>query len=268
MIAETWIPIDNDPLLPAALAALGFLVKPNVHLHPDAPTMAAHKVVTWMVAPTSQDGLHDGKQLVPAWRDGQLIKACPAHPLIAAMLALKTRQVLGDWKRGVHGMPHIVIVTGTKFARAMAPSVRSQNADISHHLAGYAEAMGLDHAAAAITCGHGLCAITTQGCSVTSRGAFSQVIPAATLAAAAAAVERNPSASATTVITGHAAGEHPFLYALAAIQQARALGITAEQKDPTMHLNSRSGGKVALVSQSIMEGPTAFKEHVHKHLRQ
>jgi hypothetical protein len=183
------------------------------------------------------------------------------------MLALKTRQVLGDWKRGIHGMPHIVIVTGTKFARAMAPSGRSQNADISHHLAGFPESMPLDHAAAAITCGHGLVAITTQGCSVTSRGAFSQVIPAATLAAAAAAVERNPSASATTVITGHAAGEHPFLYALAAIQQARALGIVAAQKDPTMHLNSRSGGKVALVSQSIMEGPTAFKEHVHKHIR-
>ena len=268
MIAETWIPIDNDPLLPAALAALGFHVKANVHLHPDAPTMAAHKVVTWMVAPASQDNAHDGKQLVPAWRDGQLIKAAPAHPLIAAILALKTRQVLSDWKKGIHGMPHIVIVTGTKFARAMAPSMRSQNADISHHLIGSVEQMTLDHAAAAITCGHGITAIANQGCFITSRGAFSQVIPAATLAAAAAAVERNPSASATTIITGHAAGEHPFLYALAAIQQARALGIVAEQKDPTMHLNSRSGGKVALVSQSIMEGPTTFKEHVHKHLRQ
>lgn len=268
MIAETWIPIDNDALLPAALAALGFQVKANVHLHPDAPTMAAHKIVTWMVAPTSQDGAHDGKQLVPAWRDGALIKAAPAHPLIAAMLALKTRQVLADWKKGIHGAPHIVIVTGTKFARAMAPSVRSQNADISHHLKGAWESMTLDHAAAAITCGHGIVSTTNDGCAVSSRGAFSQVIPAATLAAAAAAVERNPSASATTVITGYAAGEHPFLYALAAIQQARALGIVAEQKDPTMHLNSRTGGKVALVSQSIMEGPNTFKEHVHKHLRQ
>ena len=268
MIAETWIPIDNDPLLPAALASLGFAVKPNVHLHPDAPTMAAHKVVTWMIAPASQDGLHDGKQLVPAWTGGHLIKASPAHPLIAGMLALKTRQVLTDWKKGIHGMPHIVIVTGTKFARAMPPSGRSQNADISHHLIGAVEQMTLDHAAAAITCGHGITAIANQGCFITSRGAFSMIVPAATLAAAAAAVERNPSVSATAKIGDYGPGDHPFLYGLAAIQQARALGIVAAQKDPTMHLNSRSGGKVALVSQSIMEGNSTFKEHVHKHLRQ
>ncbi len=264
---QEWIPIDNDALLPPALAALGFLVKPNVHLHPDGPTQRAHKQVTWMVAPMSGDKKHNAKQLIPAWRDKSLLKESPNHPLLAALFALQTLIVLRDWKRGIHGMPHILALPGSKLARAVPPSTKTQNYDISPHLAGGKEIMQMDHAAAAITAGHGLFSMMPNGCSVTSRGAFSQVTPAAMLAIAAAQIEADPAKSATMPLPEYAPGEHLFLYALAAITQARGLSAMAAAKDPTLHLNSRVSDKVALVSQSIMEGSNSFKEHVHKHTR-
>ncbi len=264
---QEWIPIDKDPLLPPALAALGFFVKPNVHLHPDGPTQKAHKQVTWMVAPMSQDGTQNAKELIPAWRDKSLLKSAPNHPLLAALFSLQTRQILADWRKGIGAMPHVVILPGSKLARAVPPSERSRAADISPHLTGPVEVLSLDDAAAAITAGHGVTGMIPQGCRITSRGAFSEIVPAATLAAAAAQIEASPARSATLAIPGFPPGEHPFLYALSAIRQARALQQWAESMDPTLHLNSRVSEKVALVSQSIMEGPSGFKEHVFKHLR-
>ncbi len=262
---EAWIPIENDAFLPPALAALGFTVKPVVHITPGAPSQAAHKKVTWQVSPQSADGLHDARQLVPAYLDASLHKETPTHPLLAGVYAIRNLLVLQQWKRGEIPMPHIVRVKG--LARAIQASTNTQAYDISPHLAGPNESMPLDHAAAAITCGHGVFGISTHGCYVTSRGAYSAVVPAATLAAAAAQIATNPRLSATLSIGASERGEHPFLYALSAISQAKALRAQAEAKDPTLQLTSRTG-KVALVSQSIMEGPTAFKDHVHKHLRQ
>ena len=261
---ETWIPIENDPILPAALAALGFTVKPVVHITPGAASQAAHKKVTWNVSPQSADELHDARILVPAYKDKTLHKESPNHPLLAGIYAIKTLMVLQEWKRGLIPMPHVVRIKG--LAVAIPATTNTQGYDISPHLAGPTESMPMDHAAAAITCGHGLFGISSHGCYVTSRGAFSPMVPAATLAAAAAQVASNPRMSASLAIGGAEKGEHPFLYALAAISQAKALRAQAEAKDPTLQLTSRSG-KVALVSQSIMEGPSSFKEHVHKHLR-
>ena len=267
MQQETWIPIDDDPLLPAALAALGFVVRANVHLHPDAPTQAAHKTVTWMIAPQSGCGKHLGQQLIPAWRDKSILASSPDHPLVACMLALQTRQRLSDWQHGVIEKPHVVILSNSKLARATAPSDRTRAADITPHLAGEGLAMALDHAAAAITAGHGIVRMKPGSCVVTSKNAFSSDIQASVFAAAAAKIEATPAASASIVIGSNAPGEHPFLYALCAIKQARALGIAAEKKDPTLHLVSKTNGKTALVSQSIMDGNHSFQHHVHKHLR-
>ena len=268
MQQETWIPIDDDPLLPAALAALGFIVKANVHLHPDAPTRAAHRVVTWMVAPQSSCGLHIGSQLIPAWRSGSILQSDPNHPLVACMLALQTRQRLSDWQCGLIERPHIVVLTAAKLARAIAPSTRSQSADISPQLGTESALASYDHAAAAITVGCGMSRIQqSRGCKITSQCGFDQSITAEKLLAIAAKIEADPKSSSTWQIGTSPVGEHPFLYALCAIKQARALGIAAEKKDPTLHLNSKSSNKTALVSQSIMDGNHNFKNHVHSHIR-
>lgn len=264
MHAEEWIPIENDPMLPPALAAMGFKVKPNVHLFPDAPTAAAHKTVSWMISPLSGCGLYDARNIIPDWRAGVL----PAnHPLRACMMALATRQVLAGYIRGNHGTPHVVKLPGVNLCRAIPPSDRSRVADLSPRLSGPTEKMPIDHAAAAIVCGHGIQGIAGQAFLISSRGAFDPLVTAATMAAAAAQIESNASRSASITLPGYPAGEHPFLYALAAISQARALSAYAEKKDPTVHLNSRSSERVALVSQSILEGPTNFKDHVARHIR-
>lgn len=268
MQQETWIPIDDDPLLPAALAALGFIVKANVHLHPDAPTRAAHRVVTWMIAPQSSCGLHIGSQLIPAWRSGSIIRNSPEHPLVVCMLALQTRKLLTFWQQGKLEKPHVVGMSNAKLARAMAPSTRSQLADITPHLGKISAMMSYDHAAAAITAGYGVLSIQgSYGCNITSQGAFDKFTSVEKLLAIASNIDFNPASSSTYQIGTSSAGEHPFLYALCAIKQARSLGMIAEKKDPTLHLNSKSSSRTALVSQSIMDGNHSFKNHVHNHIR-
>lgn len=268
MQQETWIPVDDDPLLPAALAALGFLIKANVHLHPDAPTQAAHRIVTWMVAPQSACGNHIGNELIPAWRSGSIIKSNPNHPLVACMLALQTRKRLSDWQCGLIEKPHIVALTGSKLARAIPPSTRSQESDISSYLGAESTLASYDHAAAAITVGFGLSRIQqSRGCKITNQCGFDKSITAEKLLAIAAKIDVEPESSPNYQISTSPAGEHPFLYALCAIKQARALGIAAEKKDPTLHLNGKSSNKTALVSQSIMDGNNNFKNHVHNHIR-
>lgn len=265
MIEQSWVPVE-DALLAAALAALGFQVKAKVGLMPDAPTQAAHKTVTYHVSPTSGDGKAAHELIIP-WKHGILIKEQPNHPLIAALMGIETRRVLAEWKAGQIGMPHIVRLPGSKLCRAIPPSSRSQNADLTPHLLGGALQMPWDHAAAAIVAGHGITALGPQACSVTLRGAFSDVTTAANLAAAAGQIEQDGRKSVTTILPGWPAGEHPFLYAFAAIGQARVLKEIALKADPTLHLAAKSSGKVALVSQSIMDGSGTEKDHVARHIR-
>jgi hypothetical protein len=127
--------------------------------------------------------------------------------------------------------------------------------------------MNIRHAAAAITCGHGVYICDGRQFSISSRGAFNPICTAAQLAAAAAQIETNASRSSSITLPGYPAGEHPFLYAFAAISQARALAAFAESKDPTVHMNAKSSEKVALVSQSILEGNNKFKDDVARHIR-
>lgn len=265
------IHIKNDLLLPPALAALGFWVKGTPYLEPDAPTQKESSYVEWQCAPISSDGQHSAKMLIPAWKDKSLLKTHPDHPLLAALFSLQTRQVLDAWKKGIHGMPHVVILTGSKLARAVAPSARSQGADISPHLAGGKEIMALDHAAAAITAGHGIFSMLPNGCSVTSRGAFSEIVPAATLAACAAQIEAVPEKSATMPLPGAKPGEHPFLYALAAISQARSLKDQVAKADPIVRTRRKFSEGCSLASLSIHDAPASnrelqkFKEHIYRH---
>ena len=261
---EEWTPIENDPYLPPAFAAMGFTVKPHVHLFPDAPTAAAHKTVSWLVSPLSACGLYDSRNLIPLWRSGGL----PGdHPLKSCIMALQTHQVLQGYIRGHHGTPHVVKLPGANLARAIPASDRSRMADLSPRLNGPVERMPIAHAAAAIVAGHGIYGIDGKTFMISSRGAFNPLCAAAQLAAAAAQIETNASRSSAITLPGYAAGEHPFLYAFAAISQARALMAYVDKKDPTVHLTAKSSEKVALVSQSILEGPTNFKDHVARHIR-
>jgi len=248
------------------MAALGFTVKPTVYLHPDNPTQAAHKTVTWMASPASADNRHAALPLIGAWMDRSLLKTHPDHPLLAGLMALQTRKVLADWQRGIHGKPHVVILPGHKLARAIPPTARSQAADISTHLAPDTDGLELDHAAAAITAGHGVAAFNGRRCFVTARGAFS-AITAGRLSAAAAVIAADARKSATTAFHGFDPGEHPFLYGIAAIAWGRYLADLAAKKDPTVHLNSRTSSRVALVSQSILESTHSFKEHIYHHTK-
>lgn len=264
--AETWIPIE-DPILPAALAALGFTVRPKVHLYANSPTQSANKSASWLVGNHSVGCKNTASELIPSWRSGEIRQTAPEHPLVVAMMALQTRVILGQWRRCVHGMPHVVKLPGANLARAVAPSSRTQSADLAAFLPGSSTVMhSLDHAAAAITVGHGIKAMTAGGCAITERCAFSQTLTAGQLAAAAAAIDRDARQSAIVRLDNLPAGEHPFLYALAAIMHGRALQQIVDKADPIVHQNGRHG-KAALVSLSILDGNTNFREEVYRHLK-
>ncbi len=171
-------------------------------------------------------------------------------------MALGTRRVLSAWRAGRHGRPHIVMASGKCAAFALEASTRSQASDISPHLQGKFVLMDGDHAAAAITAGHGVRNYTPHGFEISENNIFNKAVTATMLAAVAASVTADPARCPTMPLPEFKPGEHPFLYALASLSQARELLNRAQTMDPTWKFTSKHSEKFAFVSQSIMDGAT------------
>jgi hypothetical protein len=295
-----WIPLESpDSALPACLATCGVPIKPLVHAYPGNPTQAASLSLSWQAGTHSlTDPALPVAELIQAWKAGTLSALFPASPFLAARAAILTRIALADWLSGRTEQPCTVLIPGTRTARLMAPSAAAQRADLRHHCRPDQQENGtglftgksvptitgfllpLDPAAAAITCGLPL--LTASPCGKLLQIAAACVLPPASHPLTGAPVPnltgpdilratqhlaQFPEDLSTYPLPGSAPGEHPFLYALAAIQQARHLKKAAESADPILYLTARSSGHSALISQSLESSGAAFMAHAHHHLR-
>lgn len=282
-----WIPLESaDSALPACLAACGVPIKPVVHAYPANPTQAASLSLSWQAGTHSlTDPALPVGDLITAWRQGTLAAAFPDSPFLAARAAIISRLVLQNWLHGSEDQPCTVLIPGTRVARLMAPSPAAQRADLRQScqsditgITGFL--LPLDEAAAAICCGLPL--LAASPCGQLVQIAASCVLPAARHPITGAPVPNitgpdilratqhlaaTPADLSSYPFPGYAPGEHPFLYALAAIQQARHLKAAAESTDPILYLTARSSGHSALISQSLESSGQSFMSHARHHLR-
>lgn len=282
-----WIPLESaDSHLPAALAACGVPIKPLVHAYPGHASQAPSLSLSWQAGTHSlTDPALPVPALITAWHTGTLARDYPDSPLLAARCALLSRQLLAAWLSGQDPQPCTVLLPGTRFARLMAPSPAAQRADL--RTACFADLNGipgfllpLDEAAAALVCGLPL--LTASPCGKQVQLAAGSVLPPARHPITSATVPNLtgpdilratqhltacPEDLSTWPLPGAAPGEHPLLYGLAAIQQARHLAKAARSADPILYLTARSTPQSALISQSLESSGSKFMTHARHHLR-
>jgi len=287
---KQWIPLESaDSALPACLAACGVPIRPIVHAYPASPTQAPSISLSWQAGTHSlTDPALPVSALIASWQAGTLPATHPLSPFLAARAAIVTRLILADWinQRLDHpGQPCTVLLPGTRVARLMPATPAAQRADLRHHcleeITGPAAfLLPLDEAAAAITCGLPL--LSASSCGQRVQLAAASVLPPAIHPLTGAPIPNisgpdilrctqhlaaQPTDLPTYPLPGFLPGEHPYLYALAAIQQARHLRLAAESADPILYLTARTSAHSALISQSLESSGRSFMDHARHHLR-
>ena len=268
--AVRWIPIERDILIPPAFAALGVPVRTLVHLYPDSPTQGKHRQVSYQLGETSvADPSINVAQLITAYQGGTLTKDYPNNPFLIGLLGLQTWQVLRQWLRDGGERPCTVRISGSELTRLMPPTPRALQADLFGALdAPEVSEWSVDGASAAIVCGFPLINAKTRGIiQISDKMVFYGGATIQQLHAAERIVLTNPETIGSIALPGYAPGCHPFLYAYAAILQAKDLTKRADAADPTLHLRAKSTSQSALVSLSIMDGNARFADLTAKHLR-